>query len=503
MDIKGFVTPEQNLEALNKVSDTLAAQKIAKKKLDEEAKKTKAASALYLSSYLNPKDYLTGTVNDPYITKRVYQILDNAQAMNDAGQDLSTIRMTVNGDVSNLNQASEGIKEIKRQEDAAVAKLSSRKGIDTQKLKEGIEKHAYYNPDGTLKSDQDINAIDPSFNYVDHVLNNEDIYTSGGIENYAATAKQSSTSDEVTKRDRSGRLYSVSRTISKPDYMDVKKDANGNILSTEPRHDYYTDEGIVQMHDFIGDGKSKEPIKLLDDNAYDALMKDSNADAAPFIKMQVKKYTDKYNIPLNSPQAEAFSKAIAFNYLNQSSKDKVNITEKSKDMYPTPQRQTTFNFNYGDGGVEGKGYTGNVLDEVSFSDKKLSQSGQQVNVADGTAKDDKGKPFTGTVDADPSEVPEKLRGVIYDNASGYNFWGSKGKAEIRFKDGQIQGIRYKKADGSQKSTEVKRTDFEDWLQIKAKKSSEKSGKDPAYAPTNFGKKTSKANPSDKGWANDL
>lgn len=59
LNIRGFVAPEQEFKGLEKIGDTLAAQRAAKAKQDELDKANKKALDASLESYVQVKDYLT------------------------------------------------------------------------------------------------------------------------------------------------------------------------------------------------------------------------------------------------------------------------------------------------------------------------------------------------------------------------------------------------------------------------------------------------------------
>jgi len=496
LDIKGFVTPEQQFEGLYKLSDMAAKQKAEKQKQEEEKKANKASLSQYLSEYINPKNFQTKTVYDQIITKGVYDLNQEANEFiaKNPTMDKATLIATFSPKISQLATTSEKVKEIERQRASNKAILAKNPSVDLTLFDDNYTKNAYYNQDGSLKAFSD---IDDQKDYGNDVINNTDIYTEQGFNLFSKAQPKDVFQEGFETRDSKGNVVKGTKELKIASYLQPIRDKNNKIIDAEPKHDLFTNEGIEQIHEYMGDDGSikTQPIKVVTDEVFDMVINDNTL--APKIRAVTKKYSDQYGYALDSPQSEAFAKAIAYQMLDRHRQSGINFTTRGANKAPLPQRSTIFNFNYGDGGGANGGYTGNVLDEVGFDTPKVLPSGQNINIKDGKAKDDKGKNFDGVVEVSPDEVPEKIRGVIYDNASGYNFFGPKGRVELRFKNGQIEGIRYKK-DDAKKSTEIKRSDFEDWLQIKASKSSEKSGKDPSFKPARYGKKTPP--PSDKGWA---
>ena len=341
LDIKGFVTPEQEFPGIYKLTETLAAQKAAKAKEDEAAKAQKTAMGAAIGSLIDSKDFMTGTVNDPYITKRVYDLIQKGTDLsNIKGMDLGTLRTVLLPEVSKLSQAAESIKEIKRKKDEAIGILKSRPGVDTDKFSQEVDRLAYYNKDDKgnyiLKNEDNISSIDPTYNYIDDVLNNADVYNEKGINEYLKNIGKNTYSHSTKIRNAGGTLKGAELEVSSPTHLQPISDTKtGEFKGFEPPSTLFTDGGeIQQIHSSLGDTgeKLKQPVKLLADNEYNQLMNDINV--APFIRQETRKYAKQYGVDLASSQAEAFSKALAFDYLNRMQGGQTSYKVKEQQLAP-------------------------------------------------------------------------------------------------------------------------------------------------------------------------
>ena len=180
LDIRGFITPEQDFSGMGKLGEAFSQQRKQKAAEGERAAAQKKANENYLSAFLDPKEFMTATVNDPYITSRIANIMNKGMELaKTKGMDATMLYAALSPEVNRLSKDVQSIKELERQRKGAEDNLKTRKGIDLNKFNETFKKKAYFNPDGTLK--MDLSDIDPTYNYVDDILKNEDVYNSGGI----------------------------------------------------------------------------------------------------------------------------------------------------------------------------------------------------------------------------------------------------------------------------------------------------------------------------------
>jgi hypothetical protein len=372
LDIKGFVTPEQTFEGLYKTGEILAAQKAAKAKADEAAKANKAALTALAEAKFNPKDYLSGTVADPNITKKLAEGIQqvNKFIAENKGATESHVQLFASPIISQIAQDSEKSKELKRQMEVGLEKIKGMKGIDADKFRESFQNRAWGIKDKQLPDN--LNNVDITHNYIDDVLNNDDIYNAEAVRESIKNAKPIDYQYSQTTRNKAGveksTLYDAK---SQPFYQPIT-DASGKPTGQfEPKSVPFTDNDQVVMHEWLGDAgeKTKAPIKLLDQNAFEQIFSPTNNPAAAaYLRNEVKKHTEG-KAPLNSSQAEALSRAIAYDLVRDNMTEPASIKLKEEQKQPIVKNVTNVSVG-GTGGVVRDIYTPAVGQYKALQDSK-------------------------------------------------------------------------------------------------------------------------------------
>ncbi len=344
LNIRGFVAPEQEFKGLEKLGETFAAQRAAKAKQDEADKASKKALEASLEGYIKPGDFLTGTVNDPYITKRVYDLMQKgADLAKVKGMDWSMLKSALIPEVSELSQSVEKIKEVKRGVDKSLELLKDTKGINKDKLRDEALLQAFYDKDDkgnyTLKNSRDISSIDPTFNYVDDALRNKDVFTPEAVTAFTKTQQPTEYKATEITRGKSGVEVKKEFDVKAPQLYTPEIGAGGKFTQEfVPKHELFTDKNVVQIHQFKGDkGDINAPIRVVTDDVYRTVLSDPQA--AAYIRQETRKFANQFGMALDSPQAEYFSKALVYDELNKN-KPATFLKEFQAQKQPLPPRQT-------------------------------------------------------------------------------------------------------------------------------------------------------------------
>lgn len=357
LDIQGFVTPEQTFKGLSDLGATMQAQKAAKAKAEEEDKANKAAMGTYLSGYLKSSDFLTGTVNDPYVTKNLHDIMQKGMNLaNTKGMTTTMLYSALSPEVSNLSQSVQGIKELERQRKDTEAIIKTNKGIDAEKFNSEFRKNAYYNPDGTLKNIDGLSKIDATKDWGDYTLKNSNIYNTEGIDELVQKSGKNTKQLQTKVVDPNRGARSASLEITSPEFMIPKQDEKGVFQGFEPRHDFATVNGVRQQQPVLDaegrqvmqNGKPvTEDVKIVQPEDWNMLINDKRA--APYILQEVRKYASQKGISPASPEAEIYGKQLGYQLLDQSSKNYSTHKETSV------QKAAPININTGGAGGKAGG----------------------------------------------------------------------------------------------------------------------------------------------------
>lgn len=317
LDLKGFSTPEQNFGGLYKLGDNLERNKQRTEMSQQRDAANKSMKAKFLENYLDPKEYLTGTIQDPYITERLSNILQKGSVLaNEKGVDANMMQMALSTDVNKLTKEVQNIKEVERQRKESSDLLKGRKGIDPQKYNEHFKRSAYFNEDGTLK---DLSDIDPTKNYADETFRNGEIYTPEGIDEFVKGSGKNTYSTKLKVQNGRGGFEDKSVSITSPSFMIPDKDGAGNHVGFVPEWEYATSEGKNVPHDFYdaSTGKyQKADVRMVTKDVYGALPPEAKA----YLRQEAIKYAKQHNVEPSSPEVDNFQRALAYDEIKRSEK---------------------------------------------------------------------------------------------------------------------------------------------------------------------------------------
>lgn len=361
LDIKGFITPEQDFSGMGKLGEAFSQQRKQKAAEGERAAAQKKANNNYLSTFLDPKEFMTATVNDPYITSRIANIMNKGMELaKTKGMDANMLYAALSPEVNRLSRDVQSIKELERQRKQAEDTLKGKKGIDVPKFNENFKKRAYFNEDGSIKSD--LSQVDPTYNYVDEVLGNDDVYTSEGIDEWVKKQGANTTSADKVIQGGNKAYRRAKLEVTAPYFMQPKEEKGVFTGEFEPKHEYWTQDGQEMESEVIDpitgkpvlgtNGKPiKEKVKLLDPKTYEAILADpDNRAAAAYINQEVRKMTKGLGISPNSDNYNMYARKIAYDVLSNAARPKTSYKE-IVEQKAAPVPKITVNV----GGGTGKG----------------------------------------------------------------------------------------------------------------------------------------------------
>ncbi len=331
LNLDGFVTAPQTFEGLYRIGDDIQRNKqLDQQRLDRQQSEQdrrdarKTATASYLQDYLNPKHFLTGTNYDPVVTQGVSGILQKAMQLASKGVDAPDITNAIAPDVADLSKATEGIKALEKQRTEHEALLKNVKGIDTEKYNQAFKKAAFYNADGSMK---DLSTVDPSKNYSDEVLRNDDVFNNDGIDDFVSKSGKNTTNENIKVIGSKGQMRQTKADVTMPTFMQRDTDPiTGLHTGFVPKYEVATDEDAHLLHTFKDDtGKEiKAPVRMVTDEVFSSLPPVVLSKIRQEVRGLIK---NKPEILINSPQAEHLAKAIAYDELKNSGKQYSTLKE--------------------------------------------------------------------------------------------------------------------------------------------------------------------------------
>ena len=104
LDLEGFVTPEQSFKGLSNLSDKLQENKKIKQLEQQKSDANKASMTKFLTSYTDPKDYLSGAPTDPVVVKGFGEVMQGGIKLVNENKGMTTdmILMALNPQVNKL-----------------------------------------------------------------------------------------------------------------------------------------------------------------------------------------------------------------------------------------------------------------------------------------------------------------------------------------------------------------------------------------------------------------
>lgn len=326
IDVSKFIVQQPNWGGLYKAADTLEKERLLQRQTLNQQMLRRQASANFLAKYLDPKDLLSGTAVDPMIVQGLHHAMQQGAYLASQGADNATLLMALAPTVSKLSDYSVKAKGINKQVDDTISKLKENgyTGYDFAKLKQQALKNAFFDTDpNTGQSQLNPDKADPSTNWVLHTVqeNPEAITTGSAFDRFAKSSPKTKTTSDVSMYSPTGALNKRKVNLIGQSWLVPDVDKNGATTGMVPKYEMAGDNGEPIMHDFKdASGKTvRAPVRLLDENVFDALP----PDAIDYLKGQVKQHLDEYEtnggqrISMDDPRAKLIARALAYNELNQ------------------------------------------------------------------------------------------------------------------------------------------------------------------------------------------
>jgi len=346
LDIAGFVTPEQKFEGLKTIADTYATKQAAKVKADELKSAKKAALQKVFEGKFDTKDYLTGTVHDPHITERLFDVKNkvNQFIQEHPESTVSDIELFANPYIRSIAVDSDKLKELERQRVRGESYVKTIPGADPIKFNEEFKRRALLNPDGTIPDD--LSGIDITKDYGTDVLENGSIWNTGAIDNLITKAGTGTYKKGVSVKGANKAARATEIEVQAPLNMQPVLDDEGIFSGDfEMPHVLYTEKGVVKTMPLIDEttGQPKKdtngndiliPIKMLESDDW-ATVK-SDFPTRKLIEQQVR----LQGKDPNTPEGDNLGRAIAFQMVNASSRAKTKFSEVKKVAEPQAPRTT-------------------------------------------------------------------------------------------------------------------------------------------------------------------
>ncbi len=329
LDLSGFVSPEQNFGGLYKVSQNLRQETAQNEAEQRRLQAGKAASSKFLVDYLDQEQFLTGTPQDPYTVKKVSDLLKEGAALIEQGVDNNQLLMALSPKVGRLSQETQTLKQINEQKKQAIEALKSNPAVDIGKFSNAFDE-IYFEPDemGGTKL-KDISKLDPSKKYADEILNTKSVYNPTGFDEFVKGAGKVSDRKSLTVKDSKGALSKKDMKLVSPPFMEPEyENVNGNQVFTRefvPKHELAIDEEKPIIGKFMNkEGRQVDAqIRLLDRGVFNNLPKNALA----YVMQEAKQYANEEGIPVTDKKVELFARALAYDALKNSGKQKTEAEE--------------------------------------------------------------------------------------------------------------------------------------------------------------------------------
>lgn len=400
VNTEGFVTPEQSFGGLYKAADTLERRRYREDQLAAQGQSRRNAAGTFLNSYLDQKDFLTGTNYDPEIVRRLNEAMQEGAALAQQGADTPTIMMALGPKVQQLNEYSTKAKLIDQQIKNASTKLKQYKGYNTEALADEARRMAFYDQDGKLK---DISVVDPNEDWITETVKQhpEKVTTGAGFDDFVAKTPLMEESEEIQTM-QSGRKRNVRYDAKRPFWMGLSKDEKG-----DPYLDFAGNPvGLDVMSTTIKDDKGKSiwnpetnmEYRVVDKNVFNAIMK-HNPDVADYVRGQVNSHFREMGAEKIPAEGSAQWDMMARNIMYDELKTRDRSSFKTRDNETKSAPVTRIELGYpayapkssGSGGSETqiRDVYGEISNKIASSGKKLPMglgTGIEMNQLNATAQ---------------------------------------------------------------------------------------------------------------------
>ena len=444
IDVSGFTTPEQSFQGLFHLAHDMRDDTARAERTQREERARKATSGKFLTDYLDPTQYLTGTNYDPLRAQKLAEIMNEGVGLiNTEGVDNNMLMMALAPKVNRLIQEGETIKAVDAQRKQALSMLKDQKGINQQRFNDAFKDYVFYETDEKTgqKKLKDITQLDPGQNFADEVLRTQDVYDPTGFDEFVQKSGKEARQKSVKMTGAKGGMTAKDIDYTSPSWMQPEEDARG-VFTGEfvPEYEVAIRDGKPAMGQF---GKTTAPVRMLSKEIWERSLPVS---AKAFAIQEAKKAAKEQGIPVSDPRVEDYARAIAYDYAKASGKQFSTFKERVQQK-EAPAPRFNINVNTGDNTPVTRDLYNPLKAKVS------GKSGyQQVNTLDpGTkkiilaiAKEASGD------DTDQSDI----RLQIEPSSGEVAIYSADGKEFISFVDEQTLNLYANQVLGTKAKTEV-------------------------------------------------
>lgn len=364
-DISRFVDPASQWEGLQEMNKDLGTANKAAALKKEQDDKNKLAGQKYFQNQFKGKEIFTGTPYDQANTDLLNQALSQSNELISKGVDVPTTQMAIQPLIEQSNIYSTNAKDYQLKKKNMLAEASKIPGIDITKFGTEMDNNAF--PIDQKTGKPDLTQYDANTDYGDLALKNGDIYNNGGITDFVNKNTGKVVNDQnIVTRDANGGLRQTKADITLAPYMTPELDHSGVIKGFVPKYDIATDQGNAIVHN-AGE-QTGQPVRLLDENVFNQMMNDKSSATGAYILQETRKLAKAQNVDVNSPQGHMLAKAIAYDELNNNSKNSSSIKETSVNKSPLPDNYYAHQKFYAKlwGGGDGGAPIGNVYNDIQL-----------------------------------------------------------------------------------------------------------------------------------------
>ncbi len=255
IDVRGFVTGEQDWAGLGGLSRNMRQDKLLQEQEQRRRDAQKLASTKFLTDYLDQEQFLTGTPNDPYITQKVSTLMQEGADLINKGVDNSQLLMALSPKVGRLSKETQILKGIANQREEAKKLLSKNPAIDIEKFDAAFNDIFFDTDEYGNRKVKDISQLDPTANYADLILNSKNVYTPAGIDEFIKTSAVNPVTEDVVITDAKGGKRRTKLKVSSPDFMRLNVNpATGEVDKDEkfvPKFEIAQNEQQPLLADFM------------------------------------------------------------------------------------------------------------------------------------------------------------------------------------------------------------------------------------------------------------
>lgn len=336
LNLGGFVNPVQDFKGLNEAASTVERGQALQYRLGQQQAARNATTSKFLTNYLDPKDYLTGTAYDPAIVQGIQGLLQQGESLAAKGAPVSDILMALGPQVNKLNQYSTTAKLVQQNIKNSLGKVKPEEGYDMEALEDEAKKQAFFDQNGKLK---DISSIDPTTDWVAQAtkVNPQGVTTSAGLDTLVDKLPMKESPQDVTTT-YAGRSKTEKYDTRSPFYMSLQRDANGKVKTDQNGNPL----GLhVTSSDMTGDdGKpiidptTNQPYQAMDKDNYHAIMSHFHG-IADFVRGQVMKHfqdAGAQNVPPEgSPQWDMMARHVLGQELSSRDRSYFKVINQQKE----------------------------------------------------------------------------------------------------------------------------------------------------------------------------